>query len=76
MLCVYAFSCCRYLWQAKDGSFHMLVHGDCGYHAFSQDGLHWLTSPNGSKTCAFPRESVPHEDGGKVSFARAVKGPV
>lgn len=48
----------------------MLVHGDCGYHAFSQDGLHWLTSPNGSKTCAFPRESVPHEDGGKVSFAR------
>ena len=61
---------CRYLWQAKDGSFHLLVHGDCGYHAFSEDGLHWLTSPNGSKTCAFPRVNVPHEDGGAVSFAR------
>ena len=63
-------SCCRYLWQAKDGSFHLLVHGDCGYHAFSEDGLRWLTSSNGSKTCAFPRVNVPHEDGGAVSFAR------
>ena len=59
-----------YLWRAKDGSFHLLVHGNCGYHAFSEDGLRWHTSPNGSKTCAFPRENVPHQGGGTVTFAR------
>ena len=59
-----------YLWEAKDGTFHMLVHGDCGYHAFSEDGLLWHTSARGGVTCAFPREHVPREGGSAVSFGR------
>jgi len=28
----------QYLWEAEDGTFHLLVLGNCRYHAFSQDG--------------------------------------
>ena len=59
-----------YLWQAADGSFHMLVHGACGYHAFSADGFDWATSPHGGSTCAFPRLRVPHQGGPAKDFAR------
>ncbi len=39
------------LWQSADGNFHLLVHGECGFHAFSIDGFNWETSPAGATTC-------------------------
>ena len=54
--------------QGKDGVFHLLVHGDCGYHAFSTNGFDWDTSPKGGTTCAFPRVKVPHQNGMAAPF--------
>ena len=56
--------------QAGDGTFHLFVHGNCGYHAFSEDGLAWHTAPHGGVTCAFPRTQVPQEGGAPVRVGR------
>lgn len=59
-----------FVWLDKNGHFHCLTHGDCGYHSFSMDGFTWQFADGADDECAYPYQGIRYTDGTTIDVGR------